>query len=136
MTMLSDTRLSAGLLLVALTAWGLTACGGDSSAAGLTPAEAAGRATYLDKGCAACHGSDGGGQVGPSLIGLIGSERAFENAEPLIADRDYLIESIREPSAKTVAGYSLPMPRVELTDAELESIVAYIEALTAAEDDS
>lgn len=91
------------------------------------------------KGCASCHGSNGGGGVGPTFIDLFGSDVAVEmkvdGAEGtteqtvVTADRDYLVESITDPSAKTVDGFSLPMPRTELTQTEIDAIITYIEAL-------
>jgi hypothetical protein len=47
----------------------------------------------------------------------------------VIADREYLVESIDDPGAKLVEGYNLPMPRTELSDAEIDAVIAYIEAL-------
>ena len=46
-----------------------------------------------------------------------------------MADRQYLIESIKEPAAKKVDGFRLPMPTNRLTDDEVERIVTYIEEL-------
>ena len=95
------------------------------------------------KGCASCHGSDGGGGVGPTFVALFGSETVVDiktegadgeiTAEQTVvtADRDYLVESITDPSAKTAEGYSLPMPRTELTQTEIDAIITYIEALAA-----
>lgn len=112
----------------------LVGCGGDGGDADtLPPAAAEGRAVYLDKGCAACHGSDGGGQVGPGLVGIVGNQVELEDGPAVVVDRDYLVESIVEPAAAIVEGYRLPMPRVDLTDAEVKSLVDYIEALSAPE---
>lgn len=130
---------SLRLAIPVVAALTLAACGDDDAGGGapdLSPAAAAGRAVYLDKGCAACHGTDGAGRVGPSLVGIAGTEVSIEGGETVLVDRDYLIESIVEPSAKIVEGYSLRMPRVELTDAEVASIVDYIEALAAPESDT
>lgn len=125
---------SVRLAIPLVAALALAACGdrdaGDA-ASDLSPAAAAGRAVYLDRGCAACHGDDGRGRVGPSLAGIVGTEVAIEGGGSVPVDREYLVESIVEPSAKIVEGYGLPMPRVDLTDDEVASIVGYLEALTA-----
>jgi mono/diheme cytochrome c family protein len=115
------------LLIVGL----LPACGGDDPAADvdLPPAAVEGREVVRSKGCAACHGSNGGGGVGPSFVGLYGSEVPLQDHDPVIADREYIVESIVDPDAKLVQGYNLPMPRTELSDAEIDAVVAYIEAL-------
>ena len=109
----------------------LPACGGNSTTAeiALPPAAAEGRDLYRSKGCAACHGSDADGGVAPPLAGLFGSEVSLQSGEQVIADRDYLVESILDPSAELVDGYNLPMPATNLSDDEIDAIVAYIEEL-------
>lgn len=81
------------------------------------------------KGCGSCHGSSGAGGVGPAFVNLFGSDVALDNGAVVTADRDYLVESITDPSAKIVEGFSLPMLRTELTGSEIDAIIAYIEAL-------
>ena len=118
--------------ILALLGFGLVpACGDDDQAAEaeLPPAAAEGRSVFRSKGCAACHGSNGDGGVGPSLVGLYSSEVPLQGRDPVIADREYLVESIVDPDAEVVEGYNLPMPRTELSDAEIDAVVAYIEAL-------
>ena len=56
--------------------------------------------------CATCHSLDGSKIVGPSFQGLWGSNRAFEAGESLVADADYIRESIINPQAKIVKGYT------------------------------
>ena len=85
------------------------------------------------KGCASCHGSNGDGGVGPAFVGLAGAEVPLEDGTTVIADRDYLVESIVDPQAKIVAGYNLPMPRTELTDEEIDAVINYIEELAEVE---
>jgi cytochrome c oxidase subunit 2 len=80
-------------------------------------------------GCASCHGSSFGGGIGPTWKGLSGSQRSLSTGESVVADRAYLIESIKNPDAKRVAGFSTAMPKSNLSDAEIEKIVDYIETL-------
>lgn len=122
--------LRAMAVLAAILVIGGTACGGDSGPV-MSEAAAAGRSVFISNGCAACHGSDAGGGVGPTLIGLIGSEREFSDGSSLIADRNYAIESIMDPSAKIVAGHSIPMPMNNLSREQVESIVDYLEEVAA-----
>jgi cytochrome c oxidase subunit 2 len=121
----------AVVALASLGLWGLTACGGDSSSSApeLSEAAAEGRRIANSNGCAACHGSDGRGGVGPAFQGLFGSDRELVDGSIVVADRDYLYESITQPGAKLVAGYKVLMPSNELDDAEVASIIAYIEEL-------
>ncbi len=90
----------------------------------------------LKSGCTSCHGIDGQGGVGPSFAGVFGSIVELDDGSTVIADRDYLIESIKDPAAKKVAGYRLRMPTNRLTDDEIDQIVTYIEALATPADGS
>lgn len=123
------------IIVATLTVAGLAACGSNSAdELDLSAAAQAGRGVALEAGCASCHGADGQGTVGPPFVGLAGAERPIQGmAEPVIADREYLIESIVDPSAKLVEGYNLPMPMTELTEAEIDAIVVYIEELADVE---
>lgn len=56
-------------------------------------------------GCTACHSIDGTVGIGPSWQGVAGSERTFEDGTATLADEAYILESIRDPSAKIVAGF-------------------------------
>ena len=83
-------------------------------------------------GCAVCHsveqGVDG---VGPSLagIGSVGGERV-----PGLSTADYLRQSIFLPDQYIVpgwpAGQMLPIYRDELSDEELDALIAYLLTLT------
>ncbi len=81
------------------------------------------------KGCAGCHGQDFGGGAGPGWIGLAGSDVELADGTVVVADTDYLIRAIADPSAELVADYTLKMPANNLSDAEIADIVAYIETL-------
>jgi cytochrome c oxidase subunit 2 len=112
------------------------ACGddGDSSSAGdptgsAVPAAVRGEELARTKGCAGCHGQDFGGGAGPDWIGLAGSEVTLTDGSTVVADRDYLVRAIANPSAELVDGYNLKMPANNLSDAEIDDIVAFIESL-------
>jgi cytochrome c oxidase subunit 2 len=119
-----------GRIAVTLAAAGLAigaaACGSDLPEVQLSDAAAAGRSLMMSSGCAACHGSDGGGGVGPAFVGLFMSDRPLSNGTIVTADRDYLVESIMMPGMKQVEDYSLPMPSNSLTRDEVDLIVGYI----------
>lgn len=108
----------------------LLGCGSDDDAAAeLPPAASEGRNVMRSKGCSACHGSNGGGGVGPAFVGLYGADVLLQSGETVVADREYLVESIVDPGAELVDGYNLPMPSTELSASEIDAVVAYIEAL-------
>jgi cytochrome c oxidase subunit 2 len=115
--------------LALVSAISLMACGGSSDAPQLTDAADEGRSIAGKNGCGACHGANGQGGVGPAFAGKFGSTVELEDGSTVIADRDYLIESIKDPSAKLVDGFRLPMPTNNLTDEQVSKIVTYIEAL-------
>ena len=123
---MNGSRFAIGVMAVSL----LVGCGADSTAE-LSDAASAGRSVYVSNGCAACHGSDGAGGVGPSLAGVIGTTREFNDGTSLVADRSYVIESIMDPAARKVSGYSIPMPMNNLSLDQVESIADFIEELSA-----
>ncbi len=123
-------------LVPAIAAIGLSACGGNA-AADITLSERGeeGRSVMQSSGCAACHGSNGGGAVGPPFQGLFGSTVQLDDGTSVTADRDYLYESITEPGAKIVDGYRVPMPENDLDDAEVDAIIDFIIELADVEPD-
>lgn len=83
-------------------------------------------------GCLACHSSDGSELVGPTWMGIFGSTEMLEDGSSLVVDRDYLIQSIREPGIQIVAGYQNIMPEsiaADMTDEQIDDIIAFIESL-------
>jgi cytochrome c oxidase subunit 2 len=126
------TVLPRTLAAVLVAALALVACGDDDSAApevSLTPAGEAGRQLARDKGCAACHGTTGEGNVGPAFVGLYGSEVALQDGSTVVADDAYLRQSMLDPNSQKVEGYNVPMPKPDLSDAEIDSLLTYIREL-------
>lgn len=122
---------AVGLLALAT----LAGCGsGDDDGRELTPIAAEGRSLMRSNGCASCHGSDGGGGVGPSFVGVFGSEVELDDGSTVTADEDYLARSIRDPGAERVAGYRLTMPTNNLDEEEIDKIVAFIVELGTPEE--
>lgn len=82
--------------------------------------------------CMSCHSVDGSQMVGPTWKGLYGHEVEIEGGTTVIADTDYLIESIKDPNAKVVKGFpagAMPPYGAILTDENILDIVAYIQSL-------
>lgn len=113
----------AVVLLAAMAA----GCGGNDVE--LSPVAAQGRDIADGSGCVACHGADGGGGVGPAWRGLAGTTVTLEDGREVVADTAYLRHSILDPGADLVEGYTTKMPQVDLTDDEVDALVAYIEEL-------
>lgn len=129
-------RVVAAAVVVALVALG-AGCGDDDGGDGLggagqpplDGAAAAGREVAGDRGCTSCHTASGDDRSGPTWKGLWGSQVELEDGTTVTADRDYVVRAIREPDAEVVDGYAPIMPDVDLSDAEVDELVAYIEAL-------
>lgn len=91
----------------------------------------AGEEVFTNYGCIACHSLDGSAGHGPTLAGIAGSRRKIEGvAEPVLADRAYLIESVVDPNARVVEGFPPNyMPTFPLKPVEAESLALYIESI-------
>lgn len=93
---------------------------------------AAGERLSKIKGCNACHSADGSRLVGPSYKGLFGSTATVATAgetRQVPVDEAYLRHSILEPAADIVEGYQPVMPKVEMTDEELNALIEYLKSL-------
>lgn len=108
----------------------IVACSGSDS--NLSAEAARGKQISVAKGCAGCHGQNGEGGVGPTWVGLAGSQVELFDGSTVVADDEYLIRSIKDPAADLLADYFVQMPQNELTDAEVADVVAYIKELGTA----
>jgi cytochrome c oxidase subunit 2 len=97
-----------------------------------SPAER-GEAVAAKNGCLGCHSVDGSKRVGPTLKGFWGSERIVTRdgqETTLVADDNYLIKALREPSADVLQGYPPAMPPYPgLSDEEIQDLRAWLETL-------
>ena len=116
------------LVFVPLAALVLGACGSGDDA-DLSPQAQSGRSVIRDNGCSSCHGANGQGGVGPAFEGLYGTEVTFEDGSTAIADDAYITESIKDPGAKKVEGYRVPMPANNLDDDQIADVIAFIRAI-------
>lgn len=119
----------AALVVASAVVVGACSGGEESSGPPVTGIAAEGRQLFNSNGCAACHSVDGSKGVGPTMQGLAGSQVSLEGGGTVTADDAYLTQSIVEPSAQRVAGYSAAMPARDLSPAEVDALVAYIDAL-------
>jgi cytochrome c oxidase subunit 2 len=94
------------------------------------PPALAGGKLFQTLGCNACH-RPGPGALGPPLEGLFGTSKKLQTGETVMADEDYLRESILNPNAKIVAGYQPIMPPFQgrITEEGLLQLIAYIKSL-------
>lgn len=95
--------------------------------------EAVGQAIAEKAGCLACHSITGIRVVGPTWKGLYGSERILSDGTVVVADEQYMLESILEPMAKVAQGYFAGMMpggfEKTLSEEDLQAIIAYMKSL-------
>jgi cytochrome c oxidase subunit II len=80
--------------------------------------------------CNTCHTSDATGR-GPILVGLYGTPVTLSNDQAVIADDNYIRESILNPQAQIVKGFGPIMPTFQgqLNEEDLLKLLAYIKSL-------
>ena len=94
------------------------------------PSPEAGQNLAVLKGCSACHSVDDTTKIAPPWRGLYGSQIELDDGSLITVDDAYLIESIEEPNAKIVKGFTKgAMPGISLTEEEISSLVAYIKSV-------
>jgi cytochrome c oxidase subunit 2 len=89
-----------------------------------------GEQLFNQLGCNTCHRNDTYRRA-PVLEGLYGRPVQLNNGQTVIADDAYVRESILNPGAKIVNGWENIMPSFSgrLTDAQVDSLVAYVHAI-------
>lgn len=95
---------------------------------------ASGRRLANDQGCIACHSTDGSRRVGPTWLGLYGSEVELADGRTITADGDYIRQSILHPGEMLTKGFPPVMQPYDFDEEQLQSIVAFIRALSDEED--
>lgn len=88
---------------------------------------AAGAELFQKLGCVSCHRAQAGA-LGPSLANLFGHEVTLQDGSKVVADEEYIRESILNPQAKIVAGYQPIMPTFKgvVSEEGLIQLLAYI----------
>ena len=102
------------------------------SAAVFTGEPDAGRGELIaeQNGCFACHSIDGSTLIGPTWLGLFGSEVELSDGSTTTANGAFIAESILDPNAAIVAGFREGgMPPYQFTETQIADLIAYIESL-------
>jgi len=95
---------------------------------------ASGAQLFESLACNTCHRPGPGMAArGPRLEGLFGHQVVLADGRSLVANEDYLRESIVAPAAKVVAGYQPIMPTFQgqVTEEQLVELIAYVKSLSA-----
>lgn len=88
-----------------------------------------GRQIAEEQGCLGCHTTDGGPSAGPTWKDLFGKNEKLADGSSVTVDEDFLKESIVNPNATIIDGFSPIMPPYDLTDEQLDALVAYTKSL-------
>ncbi len=92
--------------------------------------EVSGELLFTQLRCVTCHGQSEK-MRGPSLVGILGRPTQLTDGRRMIADDQYVRESILRPGAKIVAGYQQIMPSYEgqISEEQMFQLVAYLKSL-------
>jgi len=92
-----------------------------------------GMTLFQQLGCNTCHNMETQGR-GPNLVGLFGSQVQLEDGRTVVADENYIRESILFPAAKMVSGFRNIMPswQGQVSEDQLNQLIAYIRSLNPA----
>lgn len=88
-----------------------------------------GEKLFTQYGCITCHSGESGAR-GPNLAGVYGSTVHLSDGRSVVADDNYVRESILSPQAKIVAGYGPIMPTFagQISEDSLISLIAYVKS--------
>ena len=95
-----------------------------------------GEKLFVKNACPTCHGAAGSGDIsgskspGPKLAGIYNTMQPMSTGPAIMADENYIRESILRPNAKIVAGYTtVQMPAFVMKDDQLDAVIAYLKSL-------
>jgi cytochrome c oxidase subunit 2 len=96
----------------------------------MSPAEV-GKFLY-QRWCIGCHNVDGTANIGPSFKDLYGEEQVMADGSTVVAEDNYIRESILYPQRRIVRGYGKNMSSFKglLKDREINAIIDYIRELS------
>jgi cytochrome c oxidase subunit 2 len=84
------------------------------------------------QGCIGCHSTDGSQLVGPTWLGLYGSEEALEDGTNVTVDDAYITKSILDPAIQITEGFPNVMPATyqdTLSEEDIDALIEYIKSL-------
>jgi cytochrome c oxidase subunit 2 len=98
-----------------------------------TPAQN-GERLFTEFQCVTCHKADSTGR-GPSLLGVFGNVVQLSDGRKVVADDNYVRESIMNSQAKVVQGFQPIMPVFQgmVSEENLMQLIAYIKTLKPAD---
>jgi len=94
---------------------------------------ASGAELFNQLACQTCHrAAPNRPPRGPNLEGLFGNQVKLASGDMITADEDYVRESILNPAAKVVAGYTPIMPTYQgqVSEEQLLQLISYVKSLS------
>jgi cytochrome c oxidase subunit 2 len=90
-----------------------------------------GEKLFADLACNTCHRPGSRGR-GPLLTGVFGHAVQLQDGSVVMADDNYLRESIMQPAAKVTAGYQPVMPAFQglVSEEQVLALIEYIKSLS------
>jgi cytochrome c oxidase subunit 2 len=100
--------------------------------ADFTP-QKAGADIYKSRGCIQCHSIDGSHGTGPTWKDMFGSKVALSDGTSVVADENYVRDSVLYPNKHIVQGYQAVMPSYlgGLKDKQIDWVIAYMKTISA-----
>lgn len=102
----------------------------DAKTANLSPVERG--KTLYQQNCKICHTIDGSALIGPSLKGVYGHKVELESGDTVVADDNYIRESILLPNAKLVKGFpngGMTSFQGKFKEEEIIALIEFIKSL-------
>ncbi|WP_413586082.1 cytochrome c oxidase subunit II [Bdellovibrio sp. HCB274] len=100
---------------------------------GQLPLAKRGEKLFALKACASCHAVDNpAAKVGPSLFQVFNHEVTLADGSKVMADENYIRESILQPNAKVVKGFPqgvMPTFQGQINENELNALIEYVKSL-------
>jgi cytochrome c oxidase subunit II len=95
------------------------------------PLQETGKQLFASLGCSTCHRFDVQGR-GPNLQGIYNKPVLLEDGRTVIADENYVRESILNPTAKIMSGFKPVMPTFQgiVNEEQANALVAYVKSLS------
>ncbi|HEX8520762.1 MAG TPA: cytochrome c oxidase subunit II [Tepidisphaeraceae bacterium] len=99
---------------------------------GFTPAKG-GEQVMSARGCFQCHTLNGAASTGPTFKDLFGRQEVMSDGSTIVAEENYIRESIYYPQKKIVKGFGPVMPSFlgSLKDREVDWIIAFLKTQSA-----
>jgi mono/diheme cytochrome c family protein len=97
------------------------------------PPPGTGEGLFTSLGCQGCHSLNGAKGTGPPLNGIFGKQSKLTTGQSVPVNEAYLIESIRDPDAKIVAGYqpgvmSAVIKKGQVSQADAKKLADFIKS--------